>query len=444
MRVPVLVLAILTCLAGFAAPARALDIRDVRFGQHPDKTRMVVELGSPSAYRAFILPSPPRLVVDLPSYEWRVGDIGLAGVAAVSGLRQGPLQPGVSRIVVDLNGMAAIRTAFTLPAAQGQPDRLVIDFAPGAPSDKIYGTLRVDGGAPVAAAIPPAAPAPGPQSLGTLTYRNGAPVPPSPPASKTAPPPETVTAFSAPEETIPPPKPARVPQKKPVIVVDAGHGGVDPGSIGVNGVFEKHVTLAMARELKKELEDTGRYTIYMTRDTDKFLPLRQRVDVARQYDADLFISIHADTIGKHDVRGASIYTLSEKASDKETAALADRENKVDLIAGTDLRNVDKDVLDMLVNMSMRDTMNQSKYFANTVVDRLHGDGVKTLSPAHRYAGFAVLKAPDVPSVLIEIGFMSNKNEVAQLNDPSYRRRLGSALVKGIDAYFEQVRRNSRT
>lgn len=456
MRAPLLLLALLTCLTAFARPTAALDIYDVRFGQHPDKTRMVLEMSAASTFRAFVLPNPPRLVVDLPAYDWRVADIGLTGINFVSTLRQGPLQPGIARIVVDLKGSATIRSAFTLPAAQGKPDRLVVDFAPGATSDKIYGTLRVGDEAAASTALSVPAPSPArpasaaqEQSLGTLTMRNGAPVPPTPPAAKTAAPeapaPQYETAaFNAPDESVPAHKPGHIPQKKPLIVLDAGHGGADPGAIGANGVFEKHVTLAMVRELKSQLEHSGNYDVILTRDSDKYLRLQQRRQIARDKGADLFISIHADTISKGTVSGASIYTLSETASDKETAALAERENKVDLISGTNLSNVDQDVLNMLVDMSMRDTMNQSKYFANTIVERLHGNGVKTLSPAHRYAGFAVLKAPDVPSVLIEIGFMSNKAEVAQLNDPGYRSKMAAALVRGIDAYFEQVRRNSRT
>lgn len=232
--------------------------------------------------------------------------------------------------------------------------------------------------------------------------------------------------------------------KKPLIVIDAGHGGVDPGAIGSNGVFEKHITLAAARELQRALNATGRYRAELTRGGDKYLKLYQRVSIARKKKADLFISLHADTIGKSNVTGASIYTLSEKSSDAQTEKLAARENKADLIAGVDLSTEDEEVANILVDLTMRDTMNQSKFFANTIVSEMAGNGLKTLERPHRYAGFAVLKAPDIPSVLIELGFLSNRREAERLSTPAYRHQIIRALIKGIDGYFEKVRINQKT
>lgn len=440
----------MTIGAALAQPAAALDVRNVRFGEHPDKTRMVVELSAPADFRASVLTQPDRLMIDLPAYEWRAGDVILRGINTVSSVRQGALQPGINRIVVDTRRPVAISSAFLIPAAQGLPDRLVIDFkaASSATPGKVHGTLRVpDGGAPAPMASAPAPlPAAMPQSLGTLELpRQKPPVPARIEAA-----PQETAALARPPESYAPPPPVPPPAlraqggDKPVIIIDAGHGGVDPGAIGANGVLEKNVTLAMARELKQQLEATGRYTVHLTRDSDKFLRLHQRVDFGRKKGADLFISLHADTISKPHVQGVSIYTLSEKASDKETAELADRENKVDLIAGADLSHADRDVASILVDLSMRDTMNQSKFFANSVVQRLKNNGLRLLESPHRYAGFAVLKAPDVPSVLIEIGFMSNKSEVRLLNDPAHRYRLGQSIAEGIEAYFAQVRQNSRT
>jgi N-acetylmuramoyl-L-alanine amidase len=456
-------LAFWVLLAGLTGPAWALDVNALRFGQHPDKVRLVLELSGPAAFRAVAMGGPDRLVIDLPDYEWRVGDLNLRGINNVNAVRQGPLQPGINRIVLDMNRPVSIINAFIIPATQGLPDRLVVDFKNASAADpgRIFGSLRTgDAPAPSIAAAPvPPRPAANndTQVLGTL------PIPRPLPAARQNQeqnPPQSVPeqmferAVAGTNETIRParkpspsaaaPAPVMADGRKPVIVIDAGHGGVDPGAIGTNGVFEKHVTLAMAKELKQQLEGSGRYTVYLTRDSDKFLRLYQRVDIARQRKADLFISLHADTIGKGNVRGVSIYTLSETASDKETAELAERENKVDLIAGADLSHTDKDIAQILVGMSMRDTMNQSKFFANTAVDNLKGDGLRLLERPHRFAGFAVLKAPDVPSVLVEIGFMSNKDEARLLNDPAHRHKLGSALARSIDAYFEKVRRNSRT
>ena len=191
------------------------------------------------------------------------------------------------------------------------------------------------------------------------------------------------------------------------------------------------------------LESTGRYEVHLTRHNDTYLRLYKRVDFARNKKADLFISLHADSIGKSNVRGASIYTLSEKASDAQTARLAERENRADLIAGVDLSHEDEQVANILVDLAMRDTMNQSNFFAGTLLDRMRSSNIRILEKPLRHAGFAVLKAPDVPSVLIEIGFMSNKYEAEQLARPAYRDQIGRALVSGIDSNFEKIRRNQR-
>jgi len=459
LRILSIILLFVLGLACLSDPAAALGVNEIRFGQHPGKTRVVIELSAATAFRTFVMGGPDRLVVDLPAYQWNVGDVALRGAPDVAAIRQGPLQPGFNRIVIDTKRPVAISSAFIIPANQGLPDRLVIDFAPGAgAAGKIFGKLQINESgtnntardtveaatsAAIASTVSPDNKSA--QTLGTLPLRKPAPPQKSEYAGEQAYETAIVKPARKPENTgydAPSSRPA--PGKKPVIVIDAGHGGVDPGAIGTNGVFEKHVTLAMARELKTQLESTGNYEVHLTRDSDKFIRLYQRVDIARGKKADLFISLHADTIGKGTVRGASIYTLSEKASDAETAELAERENKVDLIAGADLSHADKEVASILVDLSMRDTMNQSKFFANTLVDKVRGDGLRLLERPHRYAGFAVLKAPDVPSILMELGYMSNNEEARLLNDPAHRQRLGTALRKGVDAYFDQVRRNSRT
>jgi N-acetylmuramoyl-L-alanine amidase len=203
------------------------------------------------------------------------------------------------------------------------------------------------------------------------------------------------------------------------------------------------VVLALAKELKKQLEASGQYRVKLSRENDHFIKLTDRVKFAREHSGDLFISLHADSMPDKNVSGASVYTLSEKASDAQTARLAARENKADLIAGIDLNVEDKDVANILVDLAMRDTMNQSKFFANTLVQNLKSSNVRVLENTHRYAGFAVLKAPDIPSVLIEAGFMSNKKEADMLNSHAHRKNLAAALKQGIDRYFDQVRKNQR-
>jgi N-acetylmuramoyl-L-alanine amidase len=233
------------------------------------------------------------------------------------------------------------------------------------------------------------------------------------------------------------------PGPKPLVVIDPGHGGQDPGAIGPGGIKEKNITLALGRALRDKLEESGQYRVMMTRDKDVFIKLRDRVTFAREHGAALFISLHADSIDKPGVQGASIYTLSEKASDKETQKLADRENRADLIAGIDVDTDDQEVASILVDLTMRDTVNQSRYFASRLSSIFASEKIRMLERPTRSAGFAVLKAPDVPSILVEAGFMSNRREAEMLNTPEHRNRIARALKKGIDAYFEQVRKNQR-
>jgi N-acetylmuramoyl-L-alanine amidase len=222
-----------------------------------------------------------------------------------------------------------------------------------------------------------------------------------------------------------------------VVALDSGHGGVDPGGIGASGTYEKHITLAMAREIGAALEKTGRYKAVLVRDRDVFIRLRDRIAIARTAGADLFISLHADVIANKAVRGLSVYTLSEKASDEESALLADMSNKSDLIAGVDLSNKTLEVTNILIDLAQRETMNDSSRFAGHVVKQLSRE-TKLLNNTHRFAGFAVLKAPDVPSVLIELGFLSNVDDEAALKNRSYRDKLSQATVRAVEDYFQEM------
>ena len=234
---------------------------------------------------------------------------------------------------------------------------------------------------------------------------------------------------------------AREANRKKIIVIDAGHGGHDPGAIGYSGVHEKNITLAMAKELKRQLDRKGTYKVYLTRSTDIFIPLRRRVEIARDYKADLFMSVHADSALNRRATGLSVYTLSETASDKEAAALAERENKADVISGLNLYEQSKEVSDVLISLAQRETRNRSSEFAKCLVDEMR-KSVKLINDTHRFAGFAVLKAPDVPSVLLEMGYLSNKNEERLLRQESYRRKLAASAVRAIDCYFEDMKHKS--
>lgn len=380
----------------FSFPAFALDIEAVRFGQHPDKTRIVIETSDTFEFRSFTLSNPNRLIIDLPLFVWQAGDVSAAGTRYITGVRNAVNKPGISRIVFDLRQAKQIKSAFRLSPNSSGNHRLVIDLVSGTPTKAVFGNLDIDD-------IP--------VGLQQANLTNPAPV------------------------NIPTKKPVR---EKPLIVIDPGHGGNDPGAISPQKFYEKHIVLMLSKELKQKLEATGRYRVRLTRDDDRYIKLGQRVRLSREWDADMFISMHADSIGDGNVRGASVYTLSNTASDKQTAKLAQRENRADIIAGVDLSHEDKDVSNILIDLAMRDTMNQSRFFASLLVDSFKQKDVRILPNTHRYAGFAVLKAPDVPSVLIEAGFLSNRYEAAALKENAYRQKIITAITHGIETYFDKT------
>lgn len=233
---------------------------------------------------------------------------------------------------------------------------------------------------------------------------------------------------------------AEKPAVKPVVVIDAGHGGVDPGALGADGSHEKDITLATAKTLRQLLEKRG-FRVVMTRDKDIFLPLRRRVEIARAAQADLFISLHADSLDRADkdeVGGASVYTLSETASDAEAQRLAERENRVDALYGVGIEGADQAIASMLFDFAMRGTIIDSRRFAETLAEGFRAERVRLLRNPLRSAGFAVLTAPDVPAVLVELGFLSNPNDRALLRDTAHRERLARALATSVDRYFATV------
>jgi len=248
--------------------------------------------------------------------------------------------------------------------------------------------------------------------------------------------PKAAPAAVTPKPDVPSAKP--VTNARKIIVIDAGHGGVDPGALGGRGTREKNVTLAFAKALGEALRASGRYEVHLTRETDIFIELRERVAIARRKNADLFISVHADSIERRDVRGASVYTLSEKASDAEAARLARKENDADIIAGVNLGGDSDDVRDILIDLAQRETKNLSVRFAQTVIPKM-AEVTKVLRNTHRFAGFRVLKAPDVPSVLIELGFLTNSDDELSLTSSSWRRKTAVSIARGVDAYFAERR-----
>ncbi len=233
---------------------------------------------------------------------------------------------------------------------------------------------------------------------------------------------------------LPPAKPHRDLPDRRVVVIDPGHGGVDPGAISRSGTYEKKVVLAFAKALRDKLAASGHYKVLMTRDDDTFVRLGDRVKFARRNHADLFIAIHADSLRRGNARGATIYTVSERASDREAAELAAKENRADLIAGVDLVEENEEVTGILLDLAQRETKNHSVYFAKTLISemkaktRMHGR-------PHRYAGFRVLRAPDVPSVLVELGYLSSRADEKLLLSAQWRARVAGAMTKAVDAFF---------
>lgn len=433
-------LALVMLLGVPAGPAWAQSAvaTDVRVGQFEGATRFVLSVDRNVPFEVFALGNPYRVVIDLPEIGWQLPAKPLPGPSGLfKRLRYGLFKPGHSRIVLDLSRPFDIDRAFKLRPNGSEGHRLVVDLkkatqaafqaAAKRPPIAVGETSFIAEAAPAPALTPPT-PKPAPTvpaaTVGSL------------PEFKAVPP--SQVAFTLP----PAPRKPRASRAKAVIVVDAGHGGVDPGAIGRSGSYEKHITLAMARDLRAALESTGRYKVVLTRDRDVFIRLRDRVAIAREAGADLFISLHADSIKNRKINGPSVYTLSEKASDKEAAALAEKENKADLLAGVDLADASPDVANILLDLTQRETMNQSARFATGMIGHI-SKVAKPLRNTHRFAGFAVLKAHDVPSVLLEMGFLSSKKDEQRLQSKAHRRKLAASIRDAIDTYFSQVQQANR-
>jgi N-acetylmuramoyl-L-alanine amidase len=379
-------------LAVVAAESATVAVKDIRLGVTAERTRLVLDLGAKVDFDIFLLDRPRRVVVDLPSLAWPTDQPTVDGL--VQKIRFGQFTADKSRLVIDAKGPVRVAKSFLLPPSSGLPHRLVIDLVKTG-NKEFADQVAKDRAAKRS-------------------------------ANKAAPAPTPFT-----------PMPRKQANSKPVIVLDAGHGGVDPGALG-RKAREKSVTLNFTRELAKQLRKTGKYKVYLTRNRDIYIPLRQRVNIARKHNADLFISIHADAIKRKNVRGMSIYTLSETASDKEAAALAKKENQSDIIAGIDFADQPPEVANILIDLAQRETKNLSVKFANLVVDNARGK-TRLLDRTHRFAGFRVLKAPDVPSVLIELGFLTNRSDEKQLLSTAWRRKVAGALVNSVNGFFDASR-----
>ena len=361
---------------------------EARLGGDPGRTRLVMDLSRTIEIAAFTLADPYRVVIDLPQVTFQFPPrTGETGKGLIKAFRYGLVMQGGSRIVIDASGPVRIDKAFVLERVDDQPARLVLDLVP----------------------------------VDRTSFMR------------------TLALESRPQRAAEPRKnePAKHGDARPLIVIDPGHGGPDTGTVASSGEMEKTIVLDFAQALQGKLEKSGKYRVTMTRTDDRFVPLGERVRFARSQGAALFISIHADALaarGETDVRGATVYTVSDTATDAEAARLAEDENKADVIAGVDLSAEPEEVADILIDLTQRETKNFSAHFARAVVGEL-----KTAAKLHKHplksAGFKVLKAPDVPSVLIELGYVSNKHDLKLMVSEAWRVRTSDAVAQAVNTFF---------
>jgi N-acetylmuramoyl-L-alanine amidase len=374
---------------------------DARLAGDSKQTRFVLDLDKAVQFRAFALADPYRVIVDIPQIDFRLAaGTGAAGRGLIKEFRYGLVMPGGSRIVFDLAGPARIANSYVLDAANGQPPRLVLEFE------------EVDRAAFLKSV------AAGSSSDLRSAFAE-------------------VTTASLPAEISAQPRPAapKVADSRPLIVIDPGHGGVDNGT-QANGESEKNIVLAFGQALRDRIEKGGKYRVAMTRTDDTFIPLGDRVKIARNQSAALFVSIHADSLPHRegDAQGATIYTLSDRASDAEAEKLAEAENRADAIGGVNLTQEPTEVADILIDLAQRETRTFSNRFARLLAGEMKNSARMYKHPL-KSAGFRVLKAPDVPSVLVELGYVSNKSDLEHLISENWRSRTVETMAQAIDVFF---------
>ncbi len=372
-----------------AAPEGTPAATDARLAGDESRTRFVVDLTRSIDISAFTLADPYRVVIDMPQVMFQLPTkAGASRRGLVKAFRFGLVMQGGSRIVLDAAGPVRVDKAFVLDPTDGQPARLVVEL------------VAVDRDS----------------FLRNLAIANR-------------------TRRSEPVKKGDHDQPPKVADPRPLVVLDPGHGGLDSGTVAASGETEKSIVLDFANKLREKLEKTGKYRVLMTRTDDHLVPLAERVRFARSHQAELFLSIHADALGhREEARGATVYTLSETASDTEAARLAEQENRADVIAGVDLSAEPDDVADILIDLAQRETKIFSGQFARALVGAL-----KTAARVHKHplkaAGFRVLKAPDVPSVLVELGFVSSRKDLKLLTSATWQSRTADSIIVAIHAFF---------
>jgi N-acetylmuramoyl-L-alanine amidase len=355
----------------------------------PPQPRLLIEFSDPVPFRTFLLTNPSRIVIDLPEVFWRPAAMpALLGQGIVKNYRFGLFRKDNSRLVLELNRPAKVVSATMLPPKDGAGFRLSIELSPETTAEF-------------------AAHSGWPRSEFTPRPNEGQKV---------------ITATDV----------------HPLIILDPGHGGMDPGTHGESGLVEKDIALSVARHLRDRLLQSGRYRVKLTRDADVFIPLRDRVAIARSAHGDLFVSLHVDSNEHREIRGASVYTLSPGASDRETANLAEKENLSGAALGLEPAESKAVADSILMDLGQREIMNLSARFAETIVATLPEATTVHAPLPHRSADFAVLKAPDIPSVLVELGYLTNHDDESQIMTEAWRSRVAAAIAGAIDRHFSQA------
>ncbi len=369
-------------------PARAAEtvISGARIGGTEDRTRFVADLQGDLQYTITALQNPDRVTIEFGAAKFDLpAGVGKKSRGLVRELRYGAAADGQSKIVLLTKAPVAVADNYIIPADGKRPARLVIDIIQG-----------------VAGTSPPEEP------LAPVVF----------PTEQPAEEPSTVAT----QQTV------------RTIVIDPGHGGADPGTVSANGILEKDIVLNFAKALQASLESTGRYKVILTRSNDTFIKLQQRSEIARNSRAELFLALHADSVKTKSTRGATLYTLSEKASDAEADALAQKENRSNIIAGFDLPTQNNQIADVLIQLAQRESANFAAGFSKRAVAKLE-QVIELTGKPMRSAGFAVLKAPDVPSVLIELGYLSNPKDEKLLQSREWQQIVSKALTAAIDEHF---------
>jgi N-acetylmuramoyl-L-alanine amidase len=458
------------CLAGALANERAMAEAEpvaavaVRISDEPERTRIVVDLTRSVGFKAYVLPDPYRVIVNLPDVEFKLPDAaGETARGLIEGYRYGSLELGRSRIVMDAARPVLIEKSFILHPRDGEPARLIIDLV-ATDAETFAGLYRaeqlsLDRTGPAAddvpTELPPISIGPPPglaaehEAAGADAPVNGEAHAPAAAAASAVAKLALLGSTTNGRLSVPLPRPkpgaggattpaAAEPTEaladRPVVIIDPGHGGIDPGAVSRSGTAEKDVVQAFSEVLKQALEDAGHYEVHLTRTNDVFLSLHERVQFARKHGADLFIAIHADSLRRGTARGATVYTLADKASDDEAAALAHKENRSDIIAGVDLVAESEQITGILIDLAQREAKNHATTFAKHLVSDLKPVAKLNRRPI-RSAGFRVLMAPDVPSVLFELGYLSNRNDETLLLSPKWRSEVAAAMASAIGRYF---------